>query len=373
MIATVRDRSAKRTDRHFNGPVQEGRRPDSTRSSDSTRWSGAVAAIVYDGIGLFELGVAFDTFGNHTVTDPVVPWYEFFVCGPTSTPFSANGGLQMQAPHGLERIRDAGTVVVLPTERLEAVPKEVFEALRQAHRRGSRIVSLCTGAFVLAEAGLLDGRRATTHWSECDELARRYPQVSVDPGVLYVDEGDILTSAGSAASIDLCLHVVRKDHGSEIATQVARDLVVPPQRDGGQAQYIDAPLPSVDDSNLFADTIAWLQGHLDETLTVNDLAARSAMSPRTFARRFLAATGTTPHKWLQRQRVQLAQRLLEASDLSIEAVAQRSGFSTGANLRKHFSRIIYTSPQAYRHTFQDRTTRSEAPPGDEGPGQQDNT
>ena len=185
-------------------------------------------------------------------------------------------------------------MVVPPTDRLDEVPAEVFDALRRAHARGCRIISLCTGAFVLAEAGLLEGRRATTHWTECDDLARRYTDVQVDPGVLYVDEGDILTSAGSAASIDLCLHVVRGDYGSEIATQLARQLVVPPQRDGGQAQYIDAPLPTLDSSNLFADTIAWVQGHLDEPLTVSDLAARSAMSPRTFARQFVAVTGTTP-------------------------------------------------------------------------------
>ena len=167
----------------------------------------------------------------------------------------------------------------------------MFDALRRAHARGCRIISLCTGAFVLAEAGLLKGRRATTHWTECDELARRYPDVSVDPGVLYVDEGDILTSAGSAASIDLCLHIVRGDYGSEVATRLARQLVVPPQRDGGQAQYIDTPLPALDNSNLFADTVTWAQEHLNEPLTVADLAARSAMSPRTFARQFSPRPG----------------------------------------------------------------------------------
>ena len=214
---------------------------------------------------------------------------------------------------------------------------------------------MCGGAFVLAEAGLLDGRRAATHWAECDELARRYPFVSVDPGVLFVDEGDILTSAGSAAAIDLCLHVVRQDYGSEVATRLARQLVVPPQRDGGQAQYIENPLPVPDSSDMFADTVVWLQAHLDEQVTVEDLAVRAAMSPRTFARRFLVAMGTTPYKWLLRQRVHLAQRLLEISDLSIEAVAEKSGFCTAGNLRKHFSRIVHTSPQAYRHAFRDRS------------------
>jgi len=230
----------------------------------------------------------------------------------------------------------------------------VFDALRRAHARGCRIISLCTGAFILAEAGLLKGRRATTHWTECDDLARRYPDVSVDPGVLYVDEGDILTSAGSAASIDLCLYVVRCDYGSDVATRLARETRRPAparRRPGAVHRY---PLPALDDSSLFADTITWAQEHLNEPLTVADLAARSAMSPRTFARQFLAATGTTPHQWLQRQRVHLAQRLLETSDFSIESVAAGTGFCTAGNLRKHFSRILHTSPQAYRRTFQHR-------------------
>jgi transcriptional regulator GlxA family with amidase domain len=319
----------------------------------------AVAIVVYDGITAFELGIACEVFGRDWATTFGVPWYRSFVCGVRPGPVTVDAGFQMSAPHGLERIDSADTVIVLPTVSLptvsEHVPRQLTDALRRAHARGSRVVSLCTGAFALAGAGLLDGRRATTHWSECGELARRYPSVTVDPGVLYVDEGDILTSAGSAASIDLCLHVVRQDYGTEIATQLARQLVVPPQRDGGQAQYIEAPMPVLDSSNLFADTVAWLQEHLDEPVTVDDLAARSAMSPRTFARRFLSSTGTTPYQWLVRQRVQLAQRLLELSDLPMDSVAERSGFSTAANLRKHFSRAVHTSPQAYRRTFKDRS------------------
>jgi AraC family transcriptional activator FtrA len=315
-----------------------------------------VAVVVYDGFDLFELGVACEVFGDDSWVAPDDPWYRLFVCGDQSVPVTADGGLQILVPHGLEKLSSVDTVIVTPTYRPEAVSQSVLEALRSAHAHGSRIVSLCSGAFVLAEAGLLDGRRAATHWTECDELARRYPKVHVDSGVLFVDEGDILTSAGSAAGIDLCLHVVRRDFGSEVATQLARQLVVPPQRDGGQAQFIATPLPVLDSSNLFADTIAWVQEHLDEPVTVEDLAARSAMSPRTFARRFVAATGTTPYQWLLRQRIQHAQRLLEVSELSIEAVAQKSGFCTAANLRKHFSRIVHTSPQGYRHSFQDRVT-----------------
>jgi transcriptional regulator GlxA family with amidase domain len=301
------------------------------------------------------LGVACEVFGDDRWVTPGDPWYRLFICGDTSAPVTADGGFQILVPHGLATLSRVDTVIVSPTYRPEEVPEGVFEALRRAHARGCRILSLCGGAFVLAAAGLLDGRRAATHWTECDELARLYPAVSVDPGVLYVDEGNILTGAGSAASIDLCLHIVRQDFGSEVATQLARQLVVPPQRDGGQAQYIEKPLPMPDSSSLFADTIAWVQEHLDEAVTVEDLAVRSAMSPRTFARRFLAATGTTPYQWLVSQRVQLAQRLLEVSDLSIEAVAERSGFFTAGNMRKHFSRIVHTSPQAYRRTFQHRS------------------
>jgi len=313
-----------------------------------------VAIIVSDGVSVFVLGVACDVFGYSWSAILGLPWYRSFVCAAAPGPVTADSGFQLLAPHGLERVRSAGTVVMLPVEPPGQVPDAIPEALRQAHARGSRIVSLCTGAFAVAAAGLLDGRRATTHWTECAELARRYPRVSVDPGVLFVDEGDILTSAGSAAGIDLCLHVVRQDYGSEIATQLARQLVVPPQRDGGQAQYIDAPLPDPGSSSLFADTLCWLQEHLGEPVTVEDLAARSAMSPRTFARRFAASTGTTPYQWLLRQRIQLAQRLLETTSLPIDSVAQKSGFSTAANLRKHFSRAVHTSPQAYRRAFADR-------------------
>jgi AraC family transcriptional regulator, transcriptional activator FtrA len=326
----------------------------SSRAIEPGRDAHAVAIVIYDGVTAFELGVACDVFGDEWATMFGVPWYRSFVCGIAPGLVTTDSGFQILPAHGLDRIRSAGTVIVLPTVSFKQVPAEVLDVLRQAHARGSRIVSLCTGAFALAGAGLLDGRRATTHWTECDELARRHPNVTVDPGVLFVDGGDILTSAGSAASIDLCLHVVRQDYGNEIATQLARQLVVPPQRDGGQAQYIDAPMPELDGASLFAGTVCWLQEHLDEPITVEDLAARSAMSPRTFARRFLASTGTTPHQWLVRQRVQLAQRLLETSDLPMDSVAEKSGFSTAANLRKHFSRALHTSPYAYRRTFQDR-------------------
>jgi AraC family transcriptional activator FtrA len=346
MIDMVRDKPAmERTDR--------GRPPRSTvrRRRASRQAPPTVAVVVYDGLTLFEFSLAYEVFGTDRSALLGVPWYRTFVCGVVPGTVTVDGGLQMSVPYGLEPVADADSVIVPPTELVEEVPGEVLEVLRETHRRGRRIISLCTGAFVLARAGLLEGRRVTTHWAECDAMAQRYPGVSVDARVLYVDDDDILTSAGSAAGIDLCLHVVRNDFGTEVATQLARHLVVPPQRDGGQAQYIDTPMPVLESSNLFADTVAWLQEHLDEPVTVDELAARSAMSPRTFARRFLASTGTTPYQWLVRQRVQLAQRLLETSDMPIEMVANRSGFCTAGNLRKHFGRLMDTSPQAYRRTF----------------------
>jgi transcriptional regulator GlxA family with amidase domain len=261
------------------------------------------------------------------------------------------------------------TVVVAPTYRPDEIADSVLDALRHAHASGCRMVSFCGGAFVLAEAGLLDGRRAAAHWAECDDLARRYPRLRVDPRVLYVDDGDILTGAGSAASIDLCLHIVRQDYGSEIAAQLARQLVVPPQRDGDQAQYIAKPLPVLDESDLFAETMAWVQEHLEEPITVEDLAARSAMSPRTFARRFTETTGSSPYQWLLRRRVDFAQQLLETSDLSIEGIAAQSGFSTADNLRKHFNRIVHTSPKAYREAFHyTGLPKATAPTRDAGTG-----
>ncbi len=345
MIDDVRDKAAN---------LPSGRRRSESGRPAGSRRADDVAALVYEGVNAFELGVACEVFGNREMTALGLPWYRLVVCALGAGQVTVDAGFRIQPDHGLERVGQVGTLIVLPTYDLDRVPGEVFDGLRQAHAGGCRILSFCTGAFLLAEAGLLDGRRATTHWEECDDLAGRYPGVSVDPGVLFVDEGDILTSAGSAASIDLCLHVVRKDRGSDVATQLARQLVVPPQRDGGQAQFIEAPLTTADESGLFAATLAWAQEHLNDPLTVSDLATRSAMSSRTFARRFVSATGSTPHQWLQRQRVHLAQQLLETTDLPIESVAEQSGFCTAANLRKHFSRVVRTSPQAYRYAFRDR-------------------
>jgi AraC family transcriptional regulator, transcriptional activator FtrA len=341
-----------------DGGLESGAGPHRRAPARPTAGQHQVVLVAYDGLAMFEFGVAFDVFGTDWPRDLGVPWYRLEVCAANPPTVTVEGGYQLHVPTGLEALGRADTVLVPPTESADHVPAQALEALREAHENGARVVSLCTGAFVLAAAGLLSGRHATTHWSECAELARRYPDVNVDPAVLYVDEGDIMTSAGSAASIDLCLHLVRQDRGAEVAARLARQLVVPPYRDGGQAQYIDAPLPAVAGADLFTDTLAWMQAHLELPLTIDDLANRSAMSRRTFARRFAAATGTTPYQWLLRQRLQLAQRLLETSAMPVDLIAQKTGFVTAANLRKHFGRHVRTTPQAYRRTFRSRDTTS---------------
>jgi AraC family transcriptional activator FtrA len=229
----------------------------------------------------------------------------------------------------------------------------LLQAVRSAHRRGARLVTICSGVFVLAAAGLLDGKRATTHWRYVERLRARFPKIHVEPDVLYVDEGDILTSAGSAAGIDLCLHIVRLDYGARIANQVARRLVVPPQREGGQAQYVPAPVRAESSGGL-ARVLDWAQSRLDEPLSVDALARRAMMSTRTFARRFRAETGTTPHQWLTHQRLLAAQQRLETSAASIDEIAQAVGLQTAATLRLHFRRALRTTPTAYRHKFSTR-------------------
>jgi len=310
-----------------------------------------VAGIAFDGVPPFELSVAAEVFGVDR-SDLGVPWYRFMVCTVEGRAVKSEVGFEIHSPYALADLRRADTIVVPARYHgsAENYPK-LLDALRAGHRRGARVMSFCTGAFVLADAGLLDGRRATTHWAYADEFAARFPAVKLDPGVLYVDEGDVLTSAGTAAGIDLCLHVVRKDLGADIANAVARRMVVPPHRDGGQAQYVDDPVPDGPGADLFGETMAWLQQHLSEPLTVEDLARRSAMSPRTFARRFRATTGTTPMQWVLRQRVLLAQRLLETTDEPVDRVADLAGFGSPASLRQHFNRIVRTSPTSYRRTF----------------------
>ncbi|MGK2950476.1 MAG: helix-turn-helix domain-containing protein [Acidimicrobiales bacterium] len=312
-----------------------------------------VAAVITDGVSPFELSVACEVFGIDR-PELVDPWYRFIVCSAEPEVRAKGGsGLTLGTSHRLDALAGADTIVV-PMWTAGATPsRELVANLQAAQARGARILSFCSGAFLLARAGLLDGRRAATHWMFADRLAEEFPQVEVEADVLYVIDGSIMTSAGTAAAIDLCLHVVRSDHGAEVANAVARRMVVPPHRDGGQAQFIAAPVPEPTDvDDPFRTTLDWALEHLHQPLTVEAMARRAAMSPRTFARRFVAATGTTPLQWLLRQRVLLAQRLLETTDLPVERVAAECGFGTAAGLRVHFLRQVGTSPMAYRRTFQ---------------------
>jgi transcriptional regulator GlxA family with amidase domain len=312
-----------------------------------------VAAVVGSHVAPFELGVAHEVFGLDR-SEYADPWYRFRVVsvfGPTVP--ATNGTWSITTPYTLDDLAEAGTIIVpVWPERAAPAPPDVLDALVAAHERGARLVSVCSGAFLLAQTGLLDGRRATTHWYYANEFTVAYPAIDVDPDVLFVDAGDgLFTSAGTAAGIDLCLHIVRLDHGAEIANKVARRMVVPPQRVGGQAQFVDVPVPDACADDPIARTLDWAMSHLDEPLTVDDMAACALLSPRSFARRFRAATGTTPMQWLLRQRVLHAQRLLETSDLAVDLVAQRCGFGTATALRVHFRRLVGTTPMAYRRTF----------------------
>jgi transcriptional regulator GlxA family with amidase domain len=309
-----------------------------------------VVTLVGPKVAMFELSVACEVFGLDR-SELVDPWYRHRVAGAVPGPHTSPEGLVLETPYGLDELERADTIVIPARIFPGDPPPAVVDALRAAHARGARMLSMCTGAFVLAAAGLLDGRRATTHWMWAGELAERHPQVQVDPKVLYVDGGDgIMTSAGTAAGVDLMLHVVRLDHGAEVANAVARRMVVPPHRDGGQAQFVDLPVPEAGADEL-SDVLGWMIEHVDQDLSVERLARRARTSPRTFARRFRAATGTTPHQWLVRQRVLLAQQLLETTDEPVEWVAQRCGFGSAAALRQHFTRAVSASPVAYRRTF----------------------
>ncbi|WP_329494176.1 helix-turn-helix domain-containing protein [Kitasatospora herbaricolor] len=313
-----------------------------------------VAIAVTDGVMHFELAAACEVFGVDR-SDIADPWYEFAVCGRPGA--QVGGRFRLEPDHGFERLALADTVIVPAWADLDAAPPaELLEAVRAAHRAGARVASLCTGAFVLAAAGLLDGRRATTHWLHAAELAARYPRVRVDADVLYVDEGSVLTSAGKAAAMDLCLHLVRLDHGTAVANAVARILVVPPHRAGGQAQFIPSPMPARRGAHPLAELLSWALRRLDRPITVEDLARQANMSSRNLARHFRATTGTTPLRWLLAQRIHRAQELLETTQDSVEAIAAATGMGTATTLRRHFNRALGVPPDAYRRTF-----RSERP------------
>ncbi|MGA5196612.1 helix-turn-helix domain-containing protein [Streptomyces exfoliatus] len=310
----------------------------------------SVALAVTDGMLHFELSVAYEVFGDTA--------YDLTVCGPGPVRF---GRFSLEPDAGLDRLAHADTVIVPGWADVDVPPPaELIDAVRAAHEAGARVASLCTGAFVLAAAGLLDGRRATTHWAHTDDLAARHPLVEVDPDVLYVDNGSVLTSAGKAAAMDLCLHLVRLDHGSAYANTIARRLVVPPHRSGGQAQFVTAPVPAQDDHPL-ADLFPWAIERLDQALTVEDLARRANMSSRHLGRHFRTVTGSTPLQWLLIQRIRRAQELLESSGDSLDTIAAATGMGTATTLRRHFNRTLGVPPDTYRRTFRRSTARHPAP------------
>ncbi|TGD86115.1 helix-turn-helix domain-containing protein [Mycolicibacterium sp. CH28] len=310
-----------------------------------------VSALVLNDVAVFEFGVVCEVFGIDR-SDDGVPNFDFKVCGPEAgVPLRASVGAQIVPDHGLDGLIGADVVAVSAVAGpVESYPPEALDALRAAHAAGSTILTVCSGAFVAGEAGLLDGRRCTTHWMHADELARRYPTAMVDRNVLYVDDGDLVTSAGTAAGIDASLHLVRRELGSAVTNIIARRMVVPPQRDGGQRQYIDQPIPPRC-SEGFAPQLDWILSNLDKPHTVASLARRANMSARTFARRFVDEAGTTPMQWVTDQRVLHARRMLEETDLDVDHIAARAGFGTATLLRHHFRRIVGVTPSDYRRRF----------------------
>ncbi len=317
----------------------------------------SVAVLVLDGVAPFELGVLAEVFGTDRTADGL-PGYRFDVCSPQGATVRTSTGFHLVPNADLDPVEEADLVAVPAHDPTTSAPPAVHDALRRAADRGAYLFSVCAGAYLLGEAGLLDDRECTTHWRHVDELQRRHPRARVRCNSLYVQDGRLLTSAGTAAGIDACLHLVRQEHGSATATRLARRMVVPPHRDGGQSQYVEAPIPKAPQAPTLEPVLEWLMGRLDRQITVDELAARAGMAPRTFARRFRAETGTTPHEWLTNQRVLVARRLLEETGLTVEAVADRAGFGDAATLRHHFTRRVGATPHAYRTTFRDRVPSS---------------
>jgi AraC family transcriptional activator FtrA len=309
-----------------------------------------VAVIALPEVAVFELGVLCELFGYDRTAEGL-PGYDFAVCSVDGGSVPTHAGFDIGVKDDLSRVEAADLVAVAPYYHTGyAVDPAVIGALRRAHERGAWVMSVCTGAFALGEAGLLDGRRCTTHWRHTDDLSGRYPAAKVDPDVLYVQDGKILTSAGTAASVDAGLHLVRQEHGTAVATALARRMVVPPHRDGGQAQFIETPLQAVQCATL-QPVLTHVIATLDQAHSVETMAELAHMAPRTFARKFRNETGATPHDWLTNQRILLARRLLEDSDLGVDTIAERAGFGSAATLRHHFTQRLSTTPQAYRGTF----------------------
>jgi transcriptional regulator GlxA family with amidase domain len=325
------------------------RRPPATR-----RRTPRVTVLALPTVVPFDLSVPIQVFG-YPHPERGVPLYDIVVCGARRGRVRTARGLDVMVPRGIEALRRADTIVVPGIDDTsQAIAPAVLGELRAAHCRGARIVSICTGAFVLAEAGLLDNRRATTHWIDVPEFVARFPLVHVEPDMLYVDEGNILTSAGIAAGIDLCLHILRMDHGATVANATARRLVVPPHRDGGQAQFVPRPVTEQAGRRL-EPTRDWMMRRLAEPLTIRRMAEHAGVSDRTFARQFVSETGTSPLQWLLRQRLAAAQQLLEQTDRGVDWIADRCGLGSAVSLRVHFRRVLHTTPTSYRQAFRSRT------------------
>lgn len=324
-----------------------------------------VATVALDGVAPFELGVLCEAFGLDRSAQGL-PKFDFDLCTVSPGEVATSAGFGITVQHGLERLEAADLIAIPAMPRDNIFPEDLLERLRAAVDRGARVLSVCSGAFILGAAGLLDGRRCTTHWMYADELALRFPLAKVDPGVLYVDEDPVITSAGTAAGIDACLHLWRKEFGADSAAAVARRMVVPPHREGGQAQFIEAPI-RVGEVPTLSNVIDYMAAHLDEDLTVERLASVASMSPRTFARKFRAETGTTPYEWLLTARLAAAQRMLERGEDVVETVAARVGFGTAGVMRHHFARRLGTTPRAYRAAFRARISAdSQMPVVDRG-------
>jgi transcriptional regulator GlxA family with amidase domain len=314
-----------------------------------------IAVTVTAGAPIFELGIPCEIFGRRRVGLPDLQ-YEVRVCVPPGPPVRTGGGFVADTPDGYDLLERADTVIVSAIrDPYEEPPADLVAAIRAAHRAGARVVSLCSGAFVLGAAGILDGRPATTHWLYADEFSRRYPAVRLNPSVLYVDDGDVLTSSGVSAGIDLCLHLVYIDHGAAAANALARRLVAPAHRNGGQAQYIEMPAADRPETSI-APLLDWMRSHLTEPITIGTLARQANLTERTLIRQFQATTGSTPIKWLNAQRVLHARQLLETSALQVEQVAAAAGLGSPANFRRHFAAAAGVSPSAYRRAFRPEPT-----------------
>lgn len=324
--------------------------------------SHAVSVLAYEGMSAFETGIVTEVFGL-VWPELAAPRYTLTICAEDRGPIGIVGGATLSTPYGLDDLAAADTVIVPSVSDVSSeTSPAVVRSLRRAHERGARMVSICTGAFALAGAGLLDGRRATTHWRYADLLAEQFPKVEVDPNPLYVDDGDFLTSAGCAAGLDLCLHLVRMDYGGSVANAVARRLVVPPHREGGQAQFIEGPVTADPQDDRIARSMDWALANLDQPITVRGLAEVATMSSRTFLRHFTRSTGTSPIRWLRNQRVETSLRLLETTDAPIEEIAAAVGFETPITYRHHFRQMTHTSPTAYRKAFRESHAKNTTAP-----------